>query len=258
MYPYFNDLLEWIANNNYTKKIKFVIQSNGKIKETQTKLLQGCSIHLSYEYNRSPARTSDQQTILDLASYYNNISIYAYLFITVHNQSLPHLDEMISSALSRGLDVSVNIFVPTGDYNEHLAIPPDQYAAVMQKIYSLYREGKIQRPTCPLFSLFRKEKTKKFKRIKGGCTAGIASLTVRPNGDVMPCPFFYLIVDNVYKNHIADIWLDSPILAQIRDRARYDQPCRSCHFLSYCGGCRARAYRHSNGNLRAADPACFK
>lgn len=43
-------------------------------------------------------------------------------------------------------------------------------------------------------------------KIKGGCTAGIASCTILSNGDVIPCPFFRKVVGNVYDEELENIW----------------------------------------------------
>ncbi|MEA2088851.1 MAG: radical SAM protein [Patescibacteria group bacterium] len=254
MYPYLNDLLSWIAENNF--EIRFVIQSNGKIEEIPIELLR-CfgAVHLSYEYAGSLARHSDQNAILDLACHYNSQNIYTYLFSTVHKESMSNLDKMVKLAVERNLDVGVNIFIPNDDCE--LAIPLNQYKVTMEKIFALYKSGKILRPTCPLYSLLQKDKADRYIGNKGGCTAGIASIVVRSNGDVIPCPFFYLVIGNVYQTHLYDIWLKSSILGIIRDRAKYDNPCASCEYLSFCGGCRARAYKKT-GRVNASDPFCFK
>jgi radical SAM protein with 4Fe4S-binding SPASM domain len=91
--------------------------------------------------------------------------------------------------------------------------------------------------------------------MQGGCTAGVHMLYVLPNGDVLPCPGLPVAAGNIFEVSIRDIWYDSPLLIQLRDRNNLEGPCDTCNRRSICGGCRAAAYAISR-NIFAADPAC--
>jgi radical SAM protein with 4Fe4S-binding SPASM domain len=95
----------------------------------------------------------------------------------------------------------------------------------------------------------------------GGCAAGVSGLTLLPDGTVMPCRRMAVTVGNVREDSLREIWADSPILEQLRNRKSYRGKCGSCNRWATCRGCRAIAYAHSlsrGGNdLLAADPQCF-
>jgi len=76
-------------------------------------------------------------------------------------------------------------------------------------------------------------------------------------GDVQTCGFLDISAGNLVENgfDFKKIWLDSKFLNEIRDLSAYKGACRTCEYLSLCGGCRARAYAIS-GDYLAADPIC--
>lgn len=86
-----------------------------------------------------------------------------------------------------------------------------------------------------------------------GCRAGISMLSIKPNGDVMPCPLLELKVGNLMQTSLRAI-MDSDILVNLRTRALKGR-CAVCKFKQLCGGCRVRAYRYS-GDYLAEDPLC--
>lgn len=94
-----------------------------------------------------------------------------------------------------------------------------------------------------------------------GCSAGVAGLTLLPNGDVMPCRRLPLSLGNVAKDSLREIWSTSPILDALRDRSRYKGKCSACNRWAQCRGCRAIAYAYAHsrgvGDFLAEDPQCF-
>jgi len=89
---------------------------------------------------------------------------------------------------------------------------------------------------------------------------GRLSLTVAPDGRVLPCPasseIRTLTFDNVRERGLAWIWRDSPAFNAFRGYDWMAEPCRSCERreLDY-GGCRCQAFLLT-GDARAADPVC--
>jgi radical SAM protein with 4Fe4S-binding SPASM domain len=54
----------------------------------------------------------------------------------------------------------------------------------------------------------------------------------------------------------ADIWNDSPVFQQLRDRDAYEGKCGECRYQGICGGCRARAYA-ATGSFLEEEPFCM-
>lgn len=94
-----------------------------------------------------------------------------------------------------------------------------------------------------------------------GCSAGVAGLTILPNGNVTPCRRLPLTLGNVTKDSLREIWSTSPILDALRDRSRYKGKCRDCSRWAHCRGCRAIAYASARSrgvdDFLGEDPQCF-
>ena len=116
------------------------------------------------------------------------------------------------------------------------------------------------RPVCPQFWAFLKSEG----LINGddghdfiGCTAGISSFHIRPNGDVTLCAELPVKIGNVREKTFTTIIKEAKILQKLKDRKNeITGNCADCQYLSVCGGCRARAYAAS-GDVFAEDPVCF-
>lgn len=95
----------------------------------------------------------------------------------------------------------------------------------------------------------------------GGCAAGVAGLTLLPDGTVTPCRRLAVTIGNVREDSLREIWAGSEVLEQLRDRRQYKGRCGSCARWAHCRGCRAIAYAHSlsqgRGDILAEDPQCF-
>jgi radical SAM protein with 4Fe4S-binding SPASM domain len=91
----------------------------------------------------------------------------------------------------------------------------------------------------------------------GGCGAGRFYCAISPEGYVQPCVFMPLVVGDLNKEKIEDIWLDSQVLRDLRDRENLKGRCSRCEFKFVCGGCRARAYAYHDDYLMS-DPGCIK
>jgi radical SAM protein with 4Fe4S-binding SPASM domain len=95
----------------------------------------------------------------------------------------------------------------------------------------------------------------------GGCSAGVAGLTLLPDGTVLPCRRLPLPLGNACRDSLREIWALHPVLQALRDRRGYAAACRACPRWAVCRGCRAVAYAWSQAagdpDPLAADPQCF-
>ena len=83
------------------------------------------------------------------------------------------------------------------------------------------------------------------------CGVGINQICVTVNGDLFPCPGWQdMVVGNVYKNSLKEIWNNSIELQKIRNVRRGDFPkCIKCEAKDYCNMCLVRNYNENNGNM---------
>jgi radical SAM protein with 4Fe4S-binding SPASM domain len=90
-----------------------------------------------------------------------------------------------------------------------------------------------------------------------GCHAGVLYFSLRPNGDVYPCTFLPVKVGNIREQSLADIWRNSKILNELRERRLLKGKCGECEYRETCGGCRGRAYA-CTGDYLETDPVCLQ
>jgi radical SAM protein with 4Fe4S-binding SPASM domain len=90
-----------------------------------------------------------------------------------------------------------------------------------------------------------------------GCSAGRGFVYIKPNGEVWPCPFIEVSCGNVRDLPFSEIWADSLIFKDLREREkRLKGRCGKCQYRRLCGGCRGRAWA-TTGDYLAEDPSCF-
>ena len=88
-----------------------------------------------------------------------------------------------------------------------------------------------------------------------GCMAGRTYCRITPQGEVTPCPYLPVVVGNLRRESLAQVWNTSPHLLSLRLESSKGK-CHICEFTQSCGGCRARAYV-SSGDYMAEDPYCL-
>ncbi|ACX73500.1 Radical SAM domain protein [Methanocaldococcus vulcanius M7] len=103
------------------------------------------------------------------------------------------------------------------------------------------------------------ERLKNLANFIGGCGCGRFYLSLRANGDIQPCVFFPLKLENIrnFKDEedFLNFWKNNKILNELRDREKL-KICGKCKYRYICGGCRARAYSYYKDYLRE-DPGCI-
>jgi len=91
----------------------------------------------------------------------------------------------------------------------------------------------------------------------GGCGAGRVYAAISPEGDVQPCVFMPIKLGNLRHERFEEIWLNSSVLNELRDRKKLKDGCGTCTYKFICGGCRARAYGYF-GDYLMPDPGCIR
>ncbi len=81
---------------------------------------------------------------------------------------------------------------------------------------------------------------------------------IETNGDVKPCTFAPLVMDNIKEKSLNKIWdnmQNSELIKEIKDFNMRESPCKECKYLNECGGCRSRTFALTN-SWTASDPCC--
>lgn len=74
-------------------------------------------------------------------------------------------------------------------------------------------------------------------------------------GDACPSGFLPVSAGNVRQHSLVDLYRNSPLFTDLRDRDLLKGKCGVCEFRHICGGSRARAYGRS-GDFLESDPCC--
>lgn len=170
-------------------------------------------------------------------------------------QEIEDLTRLAAEAGARGHHVF--FFVPTGrgrQYQE--VITAEQSEDLLLRLLRNQAACNLEiKPTCaPQFMRVARQH-RLSTRYTRGCLAGISYCIIGPRGEVYPCPYLDLEVDNVRKKPFDEIWAGNEVFLQLRSQ-KYDGFCGVCKYRTICGGCRARAFEKS-GQLTGEDPQCL-
>lgn len=255
LHPNFNKIVSFIRKNKHY--FELVLQTNGTLIDDDSldKLKAFDLIHISYDIFNDLRKHGDKN--IELAKKLKKEGIKCYLFSTISKTNQHFISNMVKVANSAGIPIGFNLCVPTKTTSQNFILNKKETMEAEQKLYILSLKNKTLRYTGPLSALFDKNKKGEFKGTKGGCLAGVASCVVGFDGYVYPCPFLRIKAGNIFKSSLKDIWLNSKLFKKFRFREKFSEPCCSCEFLSYCGGCRGRAYKKTK-SLTGHDPMCYK
>lgn len=254
LHPEFDRIVDFVSKTPH--RFRLILQTNGSLIDDATikKIRIFDLIHLSCDWVDDVRRGGWAN--FALAQKLRKSGLRPYLFVTLHRGNLNLIDKILDRAKRVMVPVGFNICVPTENLDKKVLMSKDEFMQTEKKLCQLFKEGKILRYSSPFSVLWQKKKVGG-KKIRGGCSAGVASCVVNPVGDVYPCPFFRVSAGNIFKVPLKKLWLTSSLFSEMRQRECFEQPCGSCEYLFYCGGCRKRAF-YKFGNLKAPDPMCYK
>lgn len=138
------------------------------------------------------------------------------------------------------------------------ALSKIQYKYIMEKILKYNHKSNsmgIALSHCPNKILLHKERTSNYEI--GGCSAGIISCAIDINGNIIPClPLYKIAVGNIKNDNILEVWNQSKVFNELRNRNNLKGKCGRCKYKQLCGGCRAEAF-YQTGDLLEQDNTCW-
>lgn len=167
---------------------------------------------------------------------------------------------------------SLFFLVPTGRAMEKDMITPEQHEEVMKWLYQIqqqmpygvktteaphYRRVFLQEsqhhqaPSLPN----NQKRLDVLGRAQKGVNDGDGFVFISHIGDVYPSGFLPIQCGNVRETPLTEIYRQSPIMKQLRDKSLLKGKCGICSYKNICGGSRARAYALT-GDFLQSDPTC--
>ena len=181
------------------------------------------------------------------------------LNVVLHRDNLDAIDDLIELGVSWGVDrieLANTQFYGWGLLNRAALLPTREQLARARKSVAQARERLADR--IDLVWVVPDYFDGVAKPCMGGW--GAVSLTVAPDGAVLPCPAAASLPDldapNVRDRPLAWIWNHSPAFNRYRGTDWMTGPCGSCPRREEdFGGCRCQAYALT-GDAARTDPAC--
>jgi len=181
------------------------------------------------------------------------IGFTTIILMTVTQSNYHYVDEMLTLAQKLGVDqLALRRAVPSGrgldNFKTVCPLPQQAYESWEQTVGSSM-DVKFYDPVANTMPGVPELKF-------GGCTAGVCGMVLCSDGDLIPCPELRVVIGNIYKDNISDIWYNSPILKKIRNRDLLDGKCGKCNNRWSCGGCRGVGM-NIHGDYLAEDSMCW-
>jgi len=182
--------------------------------------------------------------------------VKSFVMFNLHKENMSEIIEVYDEVSRAGAAYFVFArVVPIGEAKKNdvdVDINPNEYRELLVNIEKHAEEtgGAKLVYKCPLWTLYKHETGELQNHeevIFGGCGAGINTLSIDVNGDVMPCRRVQEVVGNAFEDDIADIFFGEKL-----DKYRFPEhagDCGDCELFNCCRGCKA---------LGNADPQCWK
>jgi len=230
----------------------------------------GISIEGPLEFHENIRGRGIFNNTLDKINILRKNNIYVNIQVTLSKKNYKHIPYLIK--LAKDLKVNRISFMRVrpfgrGKYYRKLTLSSGENYKVARYLFErnkkekglkiMYKDPLVNtlNQKLILFSKENKTQNKNSNIICGGCRAGVESLFIHHDGNVFPCPFLQISLGNILRDSIKKIWLESPLLEQLRDKNKY-RKCKNCKFWEICRGCRAEALSSGNG-LMGRDPGCW-
>jgi AdoMet-dependent heme synthase len=207
------------------------------------------------------------------------IPIQVNTTVSLYNlQDLPAIAEVVKEM--GAVLWSLFFLVPTGRGMEKDMISPQQHEEVMVWLSRLQRTMPygVKATEAPHYRRVFLQEQQRLSRMAGsageaghaaaaakrtdvlgrapkGVNDGDGFVFISHVGDVYPSGFLPVTCGNVREQKLGDIYRESSVMKQLRDKSLLKGKCGVCEFKELCGGSRARAYAVT-GDYLESDPYC--
>lgn len=146
-------------------------------------------------------------------------------------------------------------YIPLGDKDLDLQLSKEETAEYLEIMASV-RIKLTRKNSSTRISMYRALQFLKTNDYAYRCTAGDSLLTVMENGDLVPCRRMPIVVGNLLKESMYDLYVESPLLKSLRENQIPDD-CKGCEHETFCrGGLKCLTYANYK-DLNHKDVGCY-
>lgn len=260
--PFFFDLLEQFKKDE--ELYSFSILTNGTLitDEIAKKIAKYNPEYVQVSLEGSK-KTNDyirgENTYKQIAKGIKNLkkyNIFVSLSFTANKQNYKEFPEVVKYALKHKVNnVWSDRYIPIGDDK---AIEPldtnetKEYLVLMQKERNRLKNKNHCHTNISMYRALQFQMTNDFPY---SCTAGDTLLTVMENGDLVPCRRMPIVVGNLLKDNMFELYENNDILKDLRKNTIPDE-CVGCEHSELCkGGLKCLTYAMFN-DLNHKDIGC--
>lgn len=203
----------------------------------------------------------DMQNLAENIHHAKQIGISAEVSVLASKPMLANFHKILNDTRFEGVDLLVVERSIVAEYRQKSvqSLEKWDYYKLLHLIFKNNKNEKklkIAVSHCPNKILLHSTDT--YAQMSGGCSGGVISCAIDWNGNIIPClPLWQIVLGNICINDFSEIWNNSPLLTQLRNRDNLQGKCAQCEFKMSCGGCRAESYKYC-GNLFHEDVSCWK
>ena len=210
------------------------------------------------------------------------IGLSTQIITTVARHNIDDFENLVSLMDGLGISLwSVFFLVPTGRARPEDVASPDEFEHVFNRMYDLSRTAPfdIKSTAAPQYRrvILQRQVAERragerddaplpmtaglgFSLADGvgrakGVNDGDGFLFINHVGEIYPSGFLPVTAGNVRSDDLVDVYRDSPLFRNLRNRDLLKGKCGVCEYRDVCGGSRARAYALT-GDYLEAEPFC--
>jgi radical SAM protein with 4Fe4S-binding SPASM domain len=259
------DLVSYLSYSEYIKEISLITNAVliDRFKDTMGKFSRLKNIYVSLDGFRSEVNDYIRgkgvfKKVIDNIGILKEKGFKVVVMFTIlrHNlKDIGKLEAFLNNSQADG--IIFERFIPSG---RGKSIESEQLVT-KKELEQVYRQvfaccGVNFFPESVRYQALKVELEAKNLELSGSdCVVANSGCAVLPQGDVYPCRRFPLVLGNLVRESLADIWLNSEVLNKLRVRNNLKGKCRSC-IIEECRGCRATAYALKKDYLEQ-DPLCW-
>lgn len=242
-----------ILGNPIKENLKSKIQTVAKYIDYYQLSLDGMKGHL---LNRG---INNFGNIWESVEFLNSLDVKPTIMLTLTPENSNEVITVLDECIKRNVSSFTFTRVVANKKHCNNALV-DNYKEILDAIFNFLVDKDVQ-----IFN-FKDNLWKLFLYEKGlyipkddviyGCSVGISSICIMPNGNIYPCSRIPINLGNLQKTQLIDIWKDNSLLLKFRDFNNYKK-CKTCSLVNVCRGCPAIAYMET-GDCFEADSYCWK